>query len=61
MWVFLSGRLRRWVLVALVLPVLGRVLLALGVRVEQRNPRTGRALTKAGSLAGSRSRRRRGR
>ncbi len=47
-WAFLSSRVRTWVLFALVLPIVGRVLSALGVRVGERRPRAGRALTQTG-------------
>ena len=45
----LSARLRTWVLFAVLLPLVGRVLEALGMRA--RNPRVGNALTKAGGYA----------
>ena len=51
MWLFLSARLRSWVLFALVLPLVGRVLEAVGVRVAPRSPRAGNALTSAGGYA----------
>lgn len=41
---FFSRRLRQWVLLALILPLAGRLLEAVGVRVGGRNPRAGRAL-----------------
>ena len=44
----LSARLRSWLLFAVLLPVFGRVLEAAGVRVGQRNPRAGSALTPSG-------------
>ena len=50
-WAFLSTRLRTWLLFAIVLPIAGRLLEALGVRVGSRNPRAGDALTKAGGYA----------
>ena len=50
-WALLSTRLRTWLLFAVVLPIAGRLLEALGVRVGQRNPRAGDALTKAGGYA----------
>lgn len=46
---FLSSRLRTWVLFAVLLPLIGRVLEALGLRT--RNPRVAGALTKAGGYA----------
>jgi hypothetical protein len=59
---FLSSRLRTWVLFALVLPLVGRLLEAVGARVSGRSPQVGQALSKAGSFARSpapRGRRRR--
>jgi hypothetical protein len=47
----LSARLRTWLLFAVLLPVFGRVLEAAGVRVGERNPRAGSALTRAGGYA----------
>lgn len=46
---FLSSRIRTWVLFAVLLPIVGRVLEALGMRV--RNPRVAGALTSAGGFA----------
>ena len=60
-WAFLSSRIRTWVLFAVLLPVAGRVLEAVGLRVGKRNPRAGGALTKAGGYARRPSRRARGR
>lgn len=60
MWLFISRRLRSWVLFALVLPVAGKLLRKLGVRVQDRNPRAGKALTQAGDLAARRKRGRSG-
>ncbi len=57
----LSRRVRAWVAFALVLPLIGRVLQALGVRVSERNPRVGKALTTAGGVALTPRRRRRSR
>lgn len=51
MWLFLSSRLRSWLLFALVLPVAGRLLEVLGVRVAGRSPRAGQALSRAGAYA----------
>ncbi|MCW2616714.1 MAG: hypothetical protein JWN08_3708 [Frankiales bacterium] len=48
---FLSSRVRTWVLFAVLLPVVGRVLEAVGLRVGAKNPRAGRALTSAGGYA----------
>ena len=59
----LTRRVRSWLLLTLLLPVVGRVLQAVGGRVEQRAPRAGRALGSAGAYArgpgrrGSRARR----
>ena len=61
-WAFLSSRIRTWLLFAVLLPVVGRVLQALGVRVADRNPRAARAMTVTGErmqdLRGSKRRRR---
>ena len=43
---FLSARIRRWVLLVLVLPLAGRLLEALGLRLGDR--RTGRLLRRTG-------------
>lgn len=56
MWLFLSRRFRTWLFFALVLPFGGRLLRTAGTRVEGRNPRAGRALNRAGSLAQRRRR-----
>ncbi len=56
---FLSARLRRWLLLVLVLPVAGRLLETVGVRVGARSPRAGQALTRAASYARTPTRRRR--
>ena len=48
---FLSSRVRTWVLFAVLLPMVGRVLEAVGLRVGAKNPSAGRALTKAGGYA----------
>jgi len=48
---FLSSRVRQYVLFALVLPFVGRLLQTVGVRVGARNPRAGDALRKAGGYA----------
>ena len=50
---FLSRRLRTWLVLSLVLPVVGRLLRAVGVRVSGRNPRVGQALVGAGDVARS--------
>ena len=57
MWLLLSTRLRTWLFVALVLPLLGRVLEAVGVRVGQNRPRAGDALAGAGQRMRNRGRR----
>ena len=46
---FLSSRIRTWVLFAVLLPVVGRLLEALGMRAK--NPRLAGALTSAGGYA----------
>jgi hypothetical protein len=46
---FLSSRVRTWVLFAVLLPLVGRLLQALGLRA--RNPRVSGALTRAGGYA----------
>jgi hypothetical protein len=48
---FLSSRIRSWLLFAVLLPLVGRVLQALGLRA--RNPRVAGALTRAGGYAQS--------
>lgn len=48
---FLSARVRQWLLFALVLPVAGRLLSTLGVRLAGRNPRAGQLLQQAGGFA----------
>ncbi len=55
-WAFLSTRLRTWLLLAVALPVAGRLLRAIGVRLEGRSPRAGKALTSAGEFARRRGR-----
>ena len=50
-WAFFSRRLRTWALFTVLLPLAGRVLEAVGLRVSARNPRAGRALTTAGGYA----------
>jgi hypothetical protein len=47
-WAFLSRRVRTWLLLAVALPLGGRVLESLGGRVSERSPRTSRALTGTG-------------
>ncbi len=46
---FLSSRIRTWVLFAVLLPLAGRMLEALGLRAK--NPRVSSALTTAGGYA----------
>lgn len=48
---FLSARVRQWLLFAFVLPIVGRFLSAVGLRVGRRNPRLGEALRSAGAYA----------
>ena len=48
---FLSSRVRTWVLLAVLLPLVGRVLETLGLRVGAKNPAVGGYLTKAGGYA----------
>lgn len=48
---FLSSRVRTWVLFAVLLPLFGRVLEKVGLRVGPRNARAGSALTTAGGWA----------
>ncbi len=56
MWVFLSRRLRTWVLLGVALPLIGVLARKLAERLEaQHGPtRTSRALHQAGDLAGRR-------
>ena len=58
MFVFLSSRLRRWLVFVLVLPLIGRLVETVGVRVAPARPRAGRALTTTGQTL-RRGRRRR--
>ena len=58
-WALLSARLRSWLLFALVLPVAGRLLDAVGVWVGRRNPRAGQAMRQAATYTRRPSRRRR--
>ena len=51
-WAFLSSRIRTWVLFALVLPVVGKVLSAVGGRVGEKRPKAGKALTSTGDRLG---------
>lgn len=48
---FFSARLRRWLLFAFVLPIVGRLLETVGGRVAPRNARAGDVLTRAGGYA----------
>lgn len=50
-WAFLSSRVRTWVMFAVLLPLVGRVLERVAPRVARRNPRAGDALGKAGTWA----------
>ncbi len=54
---FLSSRIRTWVLFAVLLPLFGRLLEKLGVRVADRNPRAGRALATTSSMMRRRGKR----
>jgi len=56
---FLSMRLRRWLFGVLVLPLLGRVLTRVGLRVQATRPRAGRTLTGIGEILGAGQRQRR--
>jgi hypothetical protein len=55
----LSMRLRRWLFAVLVLPLVGRVLTRVGLRVEATRPRAGRTLTGVGEILGASQRQRR--
>ena len=46
---FLSARVRQYLLLAFLVPLVGRLLQRIGVRVGARNPRAGQLLTQAGS------------
>ena len=59
MLALLSARFRTWILLVLVLPLLGRVLEAIGLRVAPKRPRAGNVLTGAGQRMQHRGRRRR--
>ncbi len=48
---FLSRRFRNYLLFALVLPVAGRLLEGVGMRVGRRSPRAGQVLGTAGGYA----------
>lgn len=64
MWLFLSRRLRTWVLLTVALPLVGSLLETLGAKVGSRNPRAGDLLRQAGGYARTpmtRSQRRRAR
>jgi hypothetical protein len=52
MWLFLTRRLRMWVILGVVVPLTSGVLRKLGRRLERRNgpTRTSRALLQAGAL-----------
>ncbi len=52
-------RLRRWLFGVLVLPLLGRVLTRVGLRVQATRPRAGRTLTGIGEILGAGQRQRR--
>jgi len=55
----LSMRLRRWLFGVLVLPLVGRVLTRVGLRVGATRPRAGRTLTGVGEILGAGQRQRR--
>ena len=59
MWVFLSSRLRRWVLLAIALPLARALVHHLALAADRRNPstRTARALHQADSAVTAVSRR----
>ena len=60
MWLFLSRRLRQWLIVAFVLPLVGRLMQGAAPRVAARNPRAGDLLHRVGGYASApRGRRRR--
>ena len=46
----LSRRLRTWFLLSLLLPLVGRVLEGVGLRVGRRSPRVGQLLTSTGGV-----------
>ncbi len=52
MWVLLSTRLRRWLIITIAIPVLGAAARQLGYRLEQRRgaSRTSGTLQKVGNL-----------
>jgi hypothetical protein len=45
---FLSARLRQWIVLAVVVPLVGRLLQGVGGRLTGRSPRLGTALTSTG-------------
>jgi len=51
MWLFLSRRLRTWLLLTVALPLIGSLLETVGVRVRGRNKRAGDLLRQAGGYA----------
>jgi hypothetical protein len=64
MWLFLTRRLRMWLLLTVLVPLAGGTLRRIGVALERRNDPTAisRALVKAGELGDrARARTRRGR
>jgi len=64
MWLFLSRRFRRWLLMAVAVPVIGAVARRVSCRLEERHgpTRTSRTLGHVGNVArSSRQRRRAGR
>jgi hypothetical protein len=48
MFAFFSRRLRTWLLFAVALPLVGRLLEGVGTRVAPRNPRAGSTMTSVG-------------
>ncbi len=51
MWLFLSRRLRTWLLLTVALPLAASLLETLGVKVGSRNQRAGDLLRQAGGYA----------
>ena len=51
MWLFLSRRLRTWLLLTVALPLIGSLLETVGVKVGSRNQRAGDLLRQAGGYA----------
>jgi hypothetical protein len=53
MWVFLSRRLRRWLIMAVAVPVIGALARRLSGRLEETHPRSSKALGHVGRVAQS--------